>query len=51
MKTTDRLLLGTDFPYLRGPAFAAEVEAVRRLGQDAAAILGGSAADLLRLTP
>jgi len=45
----DRLVLGTDFPYLRGDAFAAEVDVVRSAGRDAEAILGRSAANLLGL--
>jgi aminocarboxymuconate-semialdehyde decarboxylase len=45
----DRLLLGTDYPYIRGAALASEVDLVRNSGPDADAILGASAAALLGL--
>jgi aminocarboxymuconate-semialdehyde decarboxylase len=48
----DRLLLGTDFPYLAGPQWAPLVRYVEEAGfsaEDTAAILGGNAEALLGL--
>jgi 6-methylsalicylate decarboxylase len=48
----DRLLLGTDFPYLAGPQWPPLVRYVEEAGlsaADTAAILGGNAQDLLAL--